>query len=84
VRALRSVEYVAPSIGDQLFVHFRDGGIVGLVFAPTHEAAARIAAAAPAPGDPFAYKAVGTAIVSWPGDPDDPHLRPVERCLLKP
>jgi hypothetical protein len=43
--------------------------------------AARIAPGAGGPGDPYAYEAVGSFVVAWRGEPGDPHLQAVERCL---
>ena len=43
--------------------------------------AARLAPAASGPGDPFAYVAVGRAILPWRGTARDPHLLAVASCL---
>ncbi len=81
VSSLREVESVETTFGDQLFVLFADGSRIGVVFARSADEAARLAPGAGGPGDPYAYEAVGNAIVAWPGSPGDPHLRAVERCL---
>ena len=69
------------TVGDQRYVRFADGSLVGFVRARSADEAARIATGAGGPGDPYAYEAVGSFVVAWRGAPADPHLRAVERCL---
>jgi hypothetical protein len=75
------VEAVEGSIGDQRYVRFADGSMVGFVLQQSPDQAARLAPAAAGPGDPYAYEAVGRYVVAWRGTPNDPHVRLVERCL---
>jgi hypothetical protein len=81
LRTLKGVEVVTTTIGDQRFVHFSDGSVVGVDLQRTPDEAARLAPAANGPGDPFAYVAVGRAILSWRGTATDPHLLAVASCL---
>ena len=78
---LNGVVALTTTIGDQRFVHFRDGALVGVDLRRTADEAARLAPAANGPGDPFAYVAIGRAIVSWRGTSSDPHLLAVASCL---
>ena len=81
LRGLKGVEAITTSIGDQRFVRFSDGSLVGVDLRRTADEAARLAPAASGPGDPFAYVAVGRAILSWRGTARDPHLLAVASCL---
>jgi hypothetical protein len=81
LRKIDGVERVTRSVGNQRFVHFSDGAVVGFVLQRTPDEAARLAPAANGPGDPFAYVAVGRAIVSWRGTMSNPHFRAVTRCF---
>ncbi len=78
----RGVEALERSIGEQRFVRFADGSLVGVVLEPSADEAARVGSAAGGPGDPYAYEAVGRYLVAWRGSPNDSHVRLVERCLL--
>ena len=60
---------------------FSDGSTVGLAFERSGKEAAARADAAAGPGDPYAYKARGNAVLAWHGASDDPHLQAVEGCL---
>jgi hypothetical protein len=75
------VEAVERSIGEQRFVRFADGSLVGVVLEPSADEAARLGSGAGGPGDPYAYEAVGRYLVAWRGNPNDSHVRLVERCL---
>ena len=77
----RGVEAVERSIGDQLFIRFASGSLVGVVLGPSADWAARLGSAAGGPGDPYAYKAVGRYLVAWRGNPNDSHVSLVEQCL---
>jgi hypothetical protein len=77
----RGVEAVESSIGEQRFVRFADGSLVGVVLEPSADEAARLGSAAGGPGDPYAYQTVGRYLVAWRGSPNDSHVRLVERCL---
>jgi hypothetical protein len=81
LRGLKGVEAVTRTVGDQRFVRFSDGAVVGVVFRPSSDDAARLAPAANGPGDPFAYTAVGRAVLSWRGTASDPHLLAVAGCV---
>jgi hypothetical protein len=81
LRTLNGVDAVTTTIGDQQFVHFTDGSLVGVDLRRTPDEAALLAPAANGPGDPFAYVAVSRAIVSWRGTASDPHLLAVASCL---
>jgi hypothetical protein len=72
---------IERTIGDQRYLRFADGSLVGIVRTRSADEAARIASGAGGPGDPYAYEAVGRFLVAWRGAPADPHLRAVERCL---
>jgi hypothetical protein len=72
---------IERTIGDQRYLRFADGSLVGFVETRSAEDAARIASGAGGPGDPYAYEAAGRFLVAWRGAPADPHLRAVERCL---
>lgn len=78
---IEGVESIVSTIGNQRFVRFSDGSAVGISFERSAEEAAWRAPASAGPGDPYAYEAVGNAVLAWRGAPDDPHLRAVERCL---
>lgn len=62
-------------------VRFSDGSTVGVGFERTSEEAAAHTNLAAGPGDPFAYKSVGNAVLASRGPADDPHLEAVEGCL---
>jgi hypothetical protein len=80
----RAVEAVERGIGEQRFIRFADGGRVGVVLESSADEAARVAPASGGPGDPYAYKAVGTYVVAWRGALNDPQLGLVEQCLSRP
>ena len=84
VVALKGVEAVTRTVGDQQFVRFSDGAVVGLDFRRSADEAARLAPAANGPGDPFAYVAVGRAVLSGQGTATDRHLLAVAGCLRYP